>query len=209
MHDWQVQTRERLGLEIAALSKIARKGPVWLVPSQSGKGRYTVCPDPTNPHCSCPDHEETHERCKHLFAVEFVMRREQNSDGTETITQTMTLTKTIKRPTYPQNWPAYNAAQVNEKREFQALLYDLCQNNLPSMKRGRGRPSLPLSDAMFTVVSKVYSTLSARRFVGDLDDAHERGYLTTMPHYNSIANYLENPALEPILCGLIQTTSLP
>src|SRR5258707_3252171 len=121
----------------------------------------------------------------------------------------MTLTKTIKRPTYPQNWPAYNAAQVNEKREFQALLYDLCQNNLPSMKRGRGRPSLPLSDAMFTVVSKVYSTLSARRFVGDLDDAHERGYLTTMPHYNSIANYLENPALEPILCGLIHTTSLP
>src|SRR5688572_16897613 len=100
MHDWQVQTRERLGLEIAAVSKIDRRGPVWLVPSQSGKGRYTVSLDPSEPYCACADHEETRELCKHLYAVRFVMRREQNGDGTETITETVSLTRSIKRPTY-------------------------------------------------------------------------------------------------------------
>jgi transposase len=209
MHDWQTQSRERLGLEIAALSKIDKRGAVWLVPSQSGKGRYTVSLDPSEPYCSCADFEEHQERCKHLYAVEFVMRREQNGDGTETITKTMTLTERVKRPTYRQDWAAYNAAQVNEKREFQALLYDLCQNNLPPVKRGRGRPSLPMSDAIFAAVMKIFSTVSARRFVGDLDEAHERGYLTRLPHYNSIANYLEKEELEPILLDLIHTTSLP
>jgi hypothetical protein len=76
MHDWQIQSRQQLGLQIAALSKIARKGAIWLVPSQSGRCRhYTVSPDPVEPFCNCPDHEETGERCKHLYAVEFVMRR--------------------------------------------------------------------------------------------------------------------------------------
>jgi hypothetical protein len=163
MHDWQAQTRQRLGLEIAAMSKIDRRGAVLLVPSQSGRGRYTVSLDQHEPFCSCPDHEETRGRCKHMFAVEFVMRREQDGDGNETITQTMMVTETIKRPTYPQNWPAYNAAQVNEKREFQALLYDLLQHNLPEIKRGRGRPSFLPADIMFACVDKVYSTLSARR----------------------------------------------
>ena len=41
--------RQQRGLEIAATANIVRKGGAWLVPSQSGKGRYTVCPDPTNP----------------------------------------------------------------------------------------------------------------------------------------------------------------
>jgi len=45
--------RQHKGLEIAATAKIAKKGGAWLVPSQSGKGRYTVCLDPTEPHWPC------------------------------------------------------------------------------------------------------------------------------------------------------------
>ena len=37
-----------------------------------------------------------------------------------------TVTETIKRKTYPQDWPNYNRAQVNEHRHFQTLLADLC-----------------------------------------------------------------------------------
>jgi hypothetical protein len=144
----QIQSRERLGREIAARGKIERKGSVWLVPSQSGRGRYTVCPDPTEPHCSCPDHAETGELCKHLLAVQFVMRREQNQDGVVSATETLTTTASEpRRRTYRQNWPAYNAAQANEKHKFQQLLYDLCQNFTP-VQRGRGRPPLPLSDVV-------------------------------------------------------------
>ena len=46
--------RQQRGLEIAATAKIERKGGSSLVPSQSGKGRYTVNPDSEAPHCNCP-----------------------------------------------------------------------------------------------------------------------------------------------------------
>jgi hypothetical protein len=42
--------REQRGLQIAATCKMTKKGNLWLVPSQSGHGRYTVCPDPEAPH---------------------------------------------------------------------------------------------------------------------------------------------------------------
>ena len=36
----------------------------------------------------------------------------QNPDGTTTVTETLTVSQTVeKQTTYPQNWPAYNAAQ--------------------------------------------------------------------------------------------------
>jgi uncharacterized Zn finger protein len=41
---------------------------VWLVPSQSGKGGYTVWPHERTPRCTCPDREEG-SKCKHIFAV--------------------------------------------------------------------------------------------------------------------------------------------
>src|SRR5438046_278939 len=73
--------REQRGLEIAALTKLTKKGGVWLVPSQSGKGRYTVVPHASEPHCDCPDHETRGCKCKHIYAVEFALRREENEDG--------------------------------------------------------------------------------------------------------------------------------
>jgi transposase len=207
VHDWEMQPREQLGLVIAAVSKITQKGPVWLVPSQSGGKRYTVCADSTNPHCTCPDHETTGNKCKHIHAVEYVIRREENPDGTTTVIETLTVTKTIRK-TYPQDWTAYNAAQTNEKDEFQTLLFDLC-SGLESPPQTKGRPRIPLSDAIFATTFKVYSTLSGRRFMSDLRDAHERGYISKVPHFNSISNYLENPLLTSVLRNLITVSSLP
>jgi predicted nucleic acid-binding Zn finger protein len=66
-------------------------------------------------YCTCPDHETRGLKCKHIFAVEFAIKRKQNRDGSTTVTKTVTVTETIKKPTYPQEWPAYNAAQTNEK----------------------------------------------------------------------------------------------
>jgi SWIM zinc finger len=74
--------REERGLVIAATQKLIQKGNVWLVPSASGRGKYTVSPDDTCPYCSCPDHEETGAPCKHVFAVRAVMKREMGKDGT-------------------------------------------------------------------------------------------------------------------------------
>src|SRR6266850_5475991 len=206
--DLELYEREQRGMRIAATCKLTRKGQVWLVPSQSGHGRYTVSPDPEAPHCSCPDHETRGLKCKHLFAVEFAMKREQHGDGSMTVTQTVTVTETIKKPTYLQDWPAYNAAQTHEKEKFQALLYDLCQG-LEELPPSKGHPRLSLSDAVFSAYFKVYSTMSARRFMSDLRDAQVKGYLHTVPHFNSILNYLDNPILTPILRALITESSLP
>ncbi|HXL68808.1 MAG TPA: transposase [Xanthobacteraceae bacterium] len=202
------EPRQQRGLEIAATAKIERKGGAWLVPSQSGKGRYTVIPHAETPHCTCPDHEDGGHKCKHLFAVEYVLRRERNADGTTTVTETMTVQKTVQR-VYPQNWRAYNAAQTHEKAKFQELLRDLCSGvaELPQSKRGR--PRLRVQDALFSAVFKVYSTVSGRRFMTDLREAQAKGCIQKTPHFNSIFNYLENPELTPILRALITESSLP
>lgn len=114
------------------------------------------------------------------------------------------------RKTYPQNWPAYNAAQTTEKEQFMRLLKELCRTqefSQPPQKRGR--PRLPLEDAVFVICFKIFSTLSGRRFICDLRDAHAKGFITKVPHFNSIFNYLENPALTPILQAMIVQSSLP
>jgi hypothetical protein len=171
-----MEARQQRGLEIAATSKIARKGGAWLVPSQSGKGRYTVCLDPTEPHCSCPDHEEGGFKCKHIFAVEYVVQRECNADGSTTVTETLTVRETVRK-TYPQDWRAYNAAQTNENAKFLALLDDLCSGIAEPEREKNGRPPLPIHDVLFAACYKIYSTVSGRRFMTDLREAQAKGYL--------------------------------
>src|SRR6266498_2959885 len=201
--------REQRGLEIAAKARLQRSGDTWFVPSQSGGGtnhggKYIVKPDVSNPHCTCPDHETRQIKCKHIWAVEFTVQREYTNDGqTETMTETVTVKKT-----YSQEWSAYNAAQVNEKDQFQSLLRELCKGvGEPSQKIGR--PRLPFEEMIFAVTFKVYSTVSQRRFMSDLRDAHAKGYLSKVPHFNSISNYLESETLTPYLKMLIEESSLP
>src|SRR5258705_11684687 len=88
------QEREQRGLAIGAKASLQQAGDGrWFVPSQTGhRGTYyTVKPDPAKPHCSCPDFECRQLRCKHIFAVEYVIQREFTFDEetqTETVTET-------------------------------------------------------------------------------------------------------------------------
>lgn len=202
------QAREQRGLVIAATAKLQKSddGYRWFVPSQTEGCRdtYIVKPDPAHPQCTCPDFTARQLRCKHIYATEIVIRREYTNDGgTETFTETITVKKT-----YKQEWPAYNAAQVNEKDEFQKLLHELCKGiGEPSQKMGR--PRLPLDDMIFAAAFKVYSTVSGRRFMSDLRDANAKGYISKLPCYNSIFNYFEDETLTPYLKMLIEESSLP
>jgi transposase len=206
MTDKQLSDREIKALQIAAKSKLTQKGNVWLVPSQAGHGEYEVRPDPEAPRCTCPDFEFRNAKCKHVLAVEYMLMRETTADGQTVVTETMTVT----RKTYTQDWPAYNKAQTQEKSEIQALLYELCRNvPEPQKPKGRGRPSLGLADIIFSSTYKVYSTVSGRRFSTDLRDAKARGYLSRLPHYNSVFRYLESEALTPYLYELIALSAAP
>ena len=199
-----MEMREQKALQIAATTKLTRKGDTWQVPSQAGSKKYTVDPNPQAPNCTCPDFEARQLRCKHIYAVEIVIKREYVSDGeTDTVTETVTV-----RKTYKQDWNAYNKAQTNEKAHFLSFLHELC-STIEEPVQTFGRPRLPLADILFSATFKTYSTVSGRRFVSDLRDALARGYLSKMPSYNSIFDYLKMESLTPYLKQLIAESSLP
>ena len=199
-----MDARQEKGLIIAGKFQPYLNNGTWIVPSQSGPGSYKVKADDKNPRCSCPDYELRKERCKHIYAVEFTIMAEQTTDGEVTKT---TVTKTVK-VTYRQEWTSYNTAQVREKEMFLRLLFDLCSLIVEPVQT-KGRKRLSYRDMIFAAAYKVYSTMSCRRFQSDLRDAHEKGYVTRVPHFNSIFNYLELEALTPVLNELISHSALP
>jgi transposase/predicted nucleic acid-binding Zn finger protein len=202
-----MEIREQKGRDIAHKVNIVQSGNLWLVPSQSGKGKYRVRPD--LPYCSCPDFDFRRQPCKHIYAVKTTIRREKitvTEKGKTTVTETIKVT----RKTYAQpDWPAYHRAQVNEKRLFLYLLNQLCQGVGSPAQYGAGRKRLPLEDMLFAMCYKVYSTVSGRRFMSDLTDAKGKGYISNLPCYNSIFNYFESETLTPYLQMLIEESSLP
>jgi hypothetical protein len=200
-----MSTREIKAKELADRGRVVCDGSDWLVFSLTSPEKYQVSLDPL--FCSCPDFELRQEECKHTLAVRLTVTRRAERLRPGPHPQTPPVQH--KKPSYPQDWSNYNAAQANEKDEFLPLLHDLCSRIEEEPRQLRGRPSLPAADAVFSVCLKVYSTLSVRRFMSDLRDAHEKGFISQLPHYNSVTRYLESEALTPILSAMIGYSSLP
>jgi transposase len=210
--------REMRGMQIAATMPLRRDAKGWIVPSQSGPGTYRVVPAPTTTYkvaqglvppppgvqpwgCNCPDFETRGQPCKHVFAVELVVRRQTvDLDGT-VLTQEM-------KVTYTQDWTAYNAAQTEEKERFRPMLADLC-STLQNPPRGRGRPRMPISDMAFASVLRVYEGLSARRFDTDVRESKANGLTEADPHFNTVLRYLRSPEMTSALRGLVELSALP
>jgi transposase len=211
-----MDAREQRGLDIANKTQLTRKGDLWLVPSENSNQQYTVDPNPEKPHCTCRDHEFRRARCKHIHAVLIIVERTKTvvtttkiKEGKPAVAETVsTETVKVKRVSYSQPWSSYNKAQTFEKSQFQALLYELCATVEPPIQTN-GRPRIPLADMLFSAVFKIYTTPSGRRFSSDLREAHARGFMSELPHYNSISRYLESEALTPYLKQLITDSSLP
>jgi transposase len=196
--------RELKGLELAARSKIVFADGVWSVPSQSGNGKYQVNLTPGATTCTCDDYSLRRESCKHIIAARLVQERDYGGVPPKIDTDTIP-----KRPTYPQNWPAYNRAQSTEKHRLQVLLADLCAGLPEPEREGCGRKPIAVADQVFACAFKVYSTVSTRRFACDLKDAHERGYLSRPLHHNKVNCFLCDLALTPILRQMVVGSALP
>lgn len=112
------------------------------------------------------------------------------------------------RPTFRQEWVAYNAAQTHEKEMGANLLRDLC-NAIESPVQHRGRPRIPLADALFVACMKVYGGASGRRSMTAIREFEAHGLIDRAPHYNRIFEHLENPAITPILQTLIEESARP
>jgi transposase len=197
--------RQLKGLEIAARAKIVFADGAWLVPSQTSPAqKYKVTLDPLG--CACEDFQLHLRPCKHIHAARLVRERDHGDKVPEIVADAVP-----KRPTYRQNWPAYNEAQMTEKNRLQILLRDLCrgisQPERPTGKRGPAKT--PVADQVFACAFKVYSTISARRFNCDLRDAMTKGYMSSSMHPNKICVFMEDEGLTPILHRLIVQSSLP
>lgn len=109
---------------------------------------------------------------------------------------------------YQQDWKAYDRAQCSEASAFLKLLSDLCsQVDQPTYRFGR--PRLSYSDVVFASALKVYTTFSYRRFMSTMKKAVEDSFAKTCCSYSSIASYMRNPELAPILEELIRISSIP
>lgn len=208
MNEQQLLERKRRGYDIFQKSQIDNKHGFYRVPSSNKSGGYKVSIDQQT--CTCPDFEiRKATKCKHIFAAEFHFQKRQLPHRQRKVFQETAMAKAPKRPTYSQtDWSKYNQSQVNEKREFLYLLKELVKGvETPLQKTGRTRHSF--ADLLFAMCYKVYSRFSSRRFMTDLNDAFDKGYIERPISYNSLVDSFNLAEITPILRQLIEISSLP
>lgn len=196
-----IDLRRERGMRIANTSQILKTQRGWLVPSQSTTKKYLVRFRHNEPECSCPDYEERHLKCKHIWATEITITKEIDKEGNTTITKTTKMT-------YSQDWNAYDKSQMQQKELFMKLLNDMC-GLIQEPEYTFGRPKLSLQDMMFASALKIFTTFSLRRFTTDMKTAQEKGFIKKVPYYSTVARYMESFELTPIIEKLIQISSLP
>ena len=201
--------RQQQGVVIASFPSIKANKDGFSVRSQTSNGSYQVTIDDEGVlRCSCLDFESRNAACKHIYAVKITMAEEDPDEELPTWAQKAVESPPVKRPTYRQNWAAYNKAQVNEKAVFGVLLQELCAT-IPPLPRKKGRPPIPLADMVQAICIKTYTTASGRRAMTDVQQAATNGLLDNVPSWPSLLRYMEKPELTPLLNDLIQRSALP
>src|SRR5207247_27678 len=95
---------------------------------------------------------------------------------------------------------------------FLDVLGELCDTipAAPAKQNSKGgRPSIPVRDAIYSAVFKCYSLTSARRFSGELEEVHERGYIGKRPHFNTVLDVFDKEETTPILRRMVETSAAP
>lgn len=109
---------------------------------------------------------------------------------------------------YGQDWPTYDAAQINETHHFMMILRALC-DEVEDFERVTGRKPLPLSSVIFCLVYKVYLTFSARRCQGFLKQALSEKLIAAVPKPTVLSEYMREESITEILKELVVKSSLP
>ncbi len=185
-------------LGILSMEKAVRwvKDGVYVVRSQTGIGHYRIEYDGTW-RCNCPDWIKREEDCKHTFAVRFWL---DEADGKPEFRH---------KPTYTQNWPAYNRGQRNEIRLFDQMLTELLKVLPPEVPQKTGRPRISVQEGIICAIRKVASRLSMRRSQSLFGYATERGQLQKDYHYNVVSRFLNRKDITHALLQLVRETAKP
>ena len=139
-----------------------------------------------------------------------------------------TFTPGSGRPTNrdsPGYWSAYNVAASRWKEFFGWALGNLV-SVVEEGEHGVGRHPYSLRKMIFLCAGKVFSKEPSRQFTSWSRDAVYRGWvapvaeqgelaswlpdgLVSVPHFNTISNYLRAPRLTPILKELVTISAVP
>ena len=200
--NWKNLSREERGKLLAKSTRIVKTPFGWRVTSRTNTSReYMVRFIKDNPKCTCPDCEMRKKKCKHIYAVEFYIKKEIDNEGK------ITQTKGVKI-SYSQDWKAYDKSQTNEKLIFLKLLRELC-DSVEQPDYNFGRPKLPYSDLIFASALKIYSTFSLRRFMSDVKIAKEMKLINSVPCFSSVGHFMQKEDVTDILKKLISISSSP
>jgi transposase len=198
------QRRMARGKEIASHPGTIEKigADEWSVPSQTGFGRYRVWFVEDVPRCTCPDFAARSSPCKHVYAILGLQASEARG--------CIATPERKPRKQYAQH-QKYTEGQTGEMRLLDSLLHDLVAetSDLPKVEGKGGRPSIPLSDALYCAVLKVYSGLSGRRACGVYQNVFDRGLLVNVPSYNVASRALNRPETTTVLYRLLQLSASP
>lgn len=194
--------RQERGLAIAKQFQITKENDrTWFVPSQNNtKIYYIVKSNGIGAKCNCPDYKKHQCKCKHIFAVEYIVTQTTYTDGT--------LKQEVTKKVYSQNWSNYNTAQKTEKDRFMRLLSDLVKN-IQEEDYKFGRPKTPIQDILYSMIFKVYSGVSGRRFTCDMQLSKEFEYITKEVPFTTLKDYFNKTEVTEILHNLVKITSEP
>ncbi len=165
-----VDLRELKALEIAARSRITFDGSAWVVPSRSTSGTYRVAIG-AGPSCSCEDFQLRKLPCKHVVAARLVCERDHGG-----MAPTIVVDAVPKKPTYKQKLAPLQSSPTDERDRFRVLLFGVLRGLKEPEQPKTGRRRTLLQTMIYASALKVFTTLSSRRFAGELKDAHGRGY---------------------------------
>ncbi|KKM68970.1 hypothetical protein LCGC14_1455580 [marine sediment metagenome] len=78
--NWKNLSREERGKLLAKSARIVKTPKGWRVTSQTNKShQYIVRLRRDDPKCTCPDCHMRKKKCKHIYAVEFYVKKEINA----------------------------------------------------------------------------------------------------------------------------------
>ncbi len=174
----------------------------YRVRSENGNGSYKVILMNGVWTCDCPSYLELQAPCKHVWAVWI------GQDPKEARSQAVG-----PRPTYTQDWPAYNAAQQAEHRLFDPLLWSLLGDMEEPVRRAgkRGRNPIPMRTQILMAVKKVHFGLSCARARGLIEVASGdgNGIMGRVPNYAVPSRVFNMGGIEDVFVDLIQRSALP
>lgn len=198
MKSTQPKIKQQRGMLIAQSYKIDKIDQnSWKVPSQANpRCSYTVKVNGVGATCNCRDFVKHSCKCKHIYAVECL-----ELGNVEKVEE-------IKKETYPQDWKNYNKAQKQEKEKFMEILSETVKN-ISKDNNLKGRPKKNTNDILYTMIFKVYSQLSGRRFTSDMVMTKNIGYIEQSIPFTTLKDYFNKEEMTKILQELISLTSKP